>query len=154
MGKQPPREGFDLPNRKGISPLKFDTLINRFIRGAAFSRQEEALFLIEANHSIYMLQATPLNKAQFLSLRGCENLEQSNLVNILANEPVKHSDVVKDKTVTYCTRKYSIFTSLGTVDIIVTSDDADDADVLELKLQEQAGYPPEDAKRITDFNCD
>lgn len=131
--------------------MSFAELTNLFIRGAAYSRDEETIFLVEANHSLYALRAEPNISAVILSIRGSVNMEQANFVSVAEFPSVRHSKESGDKKVTWVTRKYNLYTSLGTVEIVLTSDEEADADTLRLDLVKETGYPPEDAKRLEDF---
>lgn len=123
-------------------------LTNRFIRGAAFSRSEEAIFLIEANHSLYTLRAMPDTSATVYTVEGAEHIEQAQFVSIKESPPVKHLKVEDGKEIKWCTRAYDIYTSKGVVRILVESDDIADLDTLRLELMTEKGFPPEDAKRL------
>lgn len=131
--------------------MKFSELTNRFVRGAIYSRIEETIYLVEANHDLFALRAVPTTTAVILQVEGSVNLEQSQLVSVVEAPPVKHMKRILEKEVTWCTRNYEIFTSLGCVKIVVTSDEVSDLEDLSLTLFKETGYPPEDAARLEDI---
>jgi hypothetical protein len=130
--------------------LSFDLILGKFIRGAAVSLEEQSIYLIEANHQLFAIEALPSNRSRLAQVVGADALEQATLLTITPHSVVSHTRINKEGSTSYCTRRYDLLTSAGTCSVSIHSDDIRAKDTLALGCAVHQGYPPDDAKKLED----
>ncbi len=132
--------------------MTFDIIKSKFIRGAAYSKEDEAIYLIEANHTLFKLEALPVKSAAFLQIEGSDFLAQSKIISVSCREPVAHQVTRDGKEVRFCSRQYDVLTDAGNCRLTIGSQDIECIKELSVECLSHIGYPPDDAKRLEDTN--
>lgn len=126
-------------------------LAGLFIRGAVFSEDDDAIYLLEANHKIFKClpqfeREGDTGDVYIRGVSGAENLQQAQIVRW-------HWELVQlGEELSFS--KYVIETSKGECAVLLECKTCELEGKPRLKISLCSGYPPEDAVALADFSND
>jgi len=134
--------------------MTFEPILFKFMRGVVYSKEEQSLYFIEANHQLFCCKATPENRALISEVKGAEFLQDAKVAAVTFCPVVSHADHMPDGVIQYCYIRFEFLTDKGCCSITVRSHDLTDISSVGLTCGVDVGYPPDDAKKLEDFSDD
>jgi hypothetical protein len=129
--------------------VSVDLIVGKFIRGAAWSKSQDAIFLIEANHNIYSLSAQCEGAADNVisMVEGAQHLDNAQVIDVEQSPAA----VGNFGNIRHSSQRVRITTTKGCVVVLAASYDIPKDTTTKLALLQHIGYPPEDGEILRDF---
>ena len=132
--------------------MTFDDLTNKAIKSAIYSKEDQTMYLIDAQRNLISCAARPHNRATFARIIGADFLSLSTIVSVLPKSVVKHEVARPEKNHQFCSRQYDFLTDGGACTIMIAMEGWHESDRLRLECEPTVGYPADDATHLEDTN--